>query len=201
MAKTKKNTSDMVIVGGGVAGLTLATLLSGIGMQIHLIEPHPPEPFSTTDVSGRTVALMQSSLNILNVAGLSKFCAEYGTPLERMQIYDQSIANQPAIISEFDSFDLGLEYFGRNIPNALLRAKLYEQIQNEQSITVHSGKNFESFTKENATSLSVRLNDDTQLNTKLLIGADGRSSSVRTTAQIKTNKKTYDQSALSLIHI
>lgn len=197
MSHTGKYRSDIIIVGGGVAGLTLAVLLGKIGVQVSLIEPRPPKPLSQTDISSRTVALMHGSLNILSAAGLKDFCEEHGTKMEIMRIIDDSMAGQPSITSEFDSFDVGLPYFSMNIPNDLLRAKLYEDIQNIDGITIHNS-NLETFVQDK-TRISVTLDNDTCIEASLLIGADGRESPVRKIAGIKSVKTTYNQHAVTCI--
>lgn len=200
MTKAEKNKEvqgDLIVVGGGVAGLTLAKLMGNIGLHVHLVEPYPPEAFSDTQASGRTVALMQASLNILKAAGLEDFCTEYGTPLNMMRLYDDSVPGQKPVISEFDAFDIGLDHFGLNIPNSLLRAKLYEDIKSSESITVHQ----DSLCRFNVDAHEVyaHLESGTTLRAPLIIGADGRSSVVRDGSGIQVQKRVYDQSALTFI--
>ena len=52
MVKMKKNNCDLVIICGGVAGLTLAKILSDKGVDVHLVEPYAPKPFKSTEASG-----------------------------------------------------------------------------------------------------------------------------------------------------
>lgn len=191
MNKTQKYSADLVIIGGGVAGLACGVLLAQEGLDVHIAEPYPPAPLSDTDASGRTVALMQSSLNILKAAGLANFIDEYGTEMRQMRIIDDSIAGQESLISEFDAFDIDLEYFGKNIPNSLLRAALYERVQ--KLTTVH-----ESALHDMADS-AVRLENSTEISAPLIIGADGRGSVVRGFAGVGVRKKEYDQAAITCI--
>lgn len=200
MAKAEKRTefqADLIIVGGGVAGLTLTKLMGDFGLHVHLVEPYPPKAFSDTSASGRTVALMQTSLNILKGTGLKGFCDAYGTPLNMMRLYDDSVPGQKPVISEFDAFDIGLDYFGLNIPNSLLRARLYEDVTACKGVTVHTCalQGFEAL--ENC--VTARLENGDILNAPLIVGADGRSSIVREQAGIKVQKRVYDQSALTFI--
>jgi len=105
MSMDQKYSADLLIVGGGVAGLTLSVLLARAGLNVHVVEPYPPCNFEQAKASSRTVALMQSSLNILHGAGLQDFCEEHGTKMEVMRIIDDSIYGQDTITSEFDSFE------------------------------------------------------------------------------------------------
>ena len=137
MSKEKNYSGDLLIIGGGVAGLTLTKILGQEGIEIHIVEPYPPKNFDKTEASSRTVALMQSSLNVLRAAGLDQFIDEYGTKMNMMRIIDDSIPAQDTLECEFDSFDLGLEYFSMNIPNSLLRARLFEDITKLKNVTIH----------------------------------------------------------------
>lgn len=193
MSKTQKYSADCAIIGGGVAGLACAVLLGQMDLDVHLVEPSPPEALDKTKSSGRTVALMQGSLNILRAAGLSEFIDQYGTEMQKMRIIDDSIAGQDPIVSEFDAFDIGLDYFGRNIPNSLLRAALYERVQRLSNVTIYTAA-LHDF--ENGL---IRLDDESEISSHLIIGADGRASPVRAFANIGVRKKEYDQSAITCI--
>lgn len=200
MAKAQKNTDnhgDLIVVGGGVAGLALAKILGDLGLRVHVVEPHPPEALADTPASGRTVALMQTSLNILKTAGLESFCNDYGAELKMMRLFDDSVPGQKPVISEFDAFDIGLPYFGMNIPNSLLRAKLYEDVQNCETVEIHVCK-LERFETDDF-GVTAFLDGGHIVRAPLIVGADGRSSLVRDGARIQVHKRIYDQSALTFI--
>lgn len=196
MADKKHQRADVIISGGGIAGLTLAALLGGKDLDVHLIEPHPPATLKDTPVTGRTVALMQSSLQVLKAAGMESFCDQHGTKMEVMRIIDDSMTGQKTIKSEFDSFDIGLPYFSMNLPNGLLRAALYEKINTLKTVTTHNSalKNFTNNGK-----ICGVLEDGTIINAPLIVGADGRKSTVREIAGITATKKDYGQSAITCV--
>lgn len=197
MSDTEKYRAEILIIGGGIAGLTLALLLGREGVPVHIVEPHPPKPLNETPLTCRTVALMQSSLQILKAAGVEAFCEEHGTKMEIMQIIDDSMSEQDPIISSFDSFDMGLAYFSMNIPNAPLRAKLYEDILACDHIVVHNSALHDYSVHE--THVVARLENDDVIHAPLIVGADGRGSMVRKIAGIKSKKTDYGQSAITCV--
>ncbi len=119
--------------------------------------------------------------------------------MEVMRIIDDSISGQDTITSEFDSFDIGQPYFSMNIPNSVLRARLYEDATALKNITIHEGCSLEDYDVQPSTHVQARLSDESTIETPLIIGADGRSSLVRKIAGIKINKKPYGQSAITCV--
>jgi 2-octaprenyl-6-methoxyphenol hydroxylase len=188
---------DIVIVGGGVAGLSLAILLAEAGLRVCLAEPHPPSSLKDTKLSGRTVALMNSSVNILKACDVWTALEPHSAPLQAMRIIDDSVSTREPIEIDFPAQDIGQPQFGFNIPNAALRAALYERAQKIKTLQIiNSG-----FTRFETTpgGVSVMLEDKTTLSAKLIIGADGRASPVRKQAGIATTEHPYGQSAITCV--
>ena len=190
--------NDITIIGGGIAGLTLAILLGQIEIDVHLVEPRPPGPLKGTRPTSRTIALMESSLNIIKAANIWDQIEQYANPLQAMRIIDDSKPGATIIDKEFPAQEIDMEQFGFNIPNAILRAALYETAQNTPNITLHTADSLSNYetSKQNT---QITLESGTKITSKLIIGADGRNSLVRKTAGIKEQNKIYDQSAITCL--
>lgn len=197
MAKTKNSTADIIISGGGIAGLTFALLMADLGLDIHVIDPGAPPPLKDASPSGRTIALMQSSLNIIKAAGLNN-PEQFGAPLKTMRIIDNSIAGQKEQVSDFESRDIGMDAYGYNIPNNMLRSALYELALAHKNITLHVPQKLHDFSIT-GNNILARLEDKTEITAPLIVGADGRKSLVRSIAGIEATEKNYDQSAMTFI--
>ena len=188
---------DVAIIGGGVAGLTLAALLGGAGINVAVVDPHKPAALKKTTAGGRTVALMESSLNILKATGIWDVLAPFSNPLQMMRIIDDSDAVREPIEIEFPASDIGLEQYGYNIPNAPLRAALFDRVQGIKNATfLEDG--FAGYKIEKS-DVIVDLASKKTIKAKLIIGADGRNSPVREAAGIVTQVKKYDQSAVTCL--
>ena len=188
---------DIAIMGAGAAGLTLAALLGDAGLRVAIVDPYPPTPLKETKASGRTVALMEGSLNILRATGVWDVLAPYSNPLEAMRIFDDSAPSQKPIEIEFPASDIGLAQFGYNIPNAILRAALFERVQNIKNVSFIESA-FTDYTIDK-TDIKIRLENKKSIDAKLLVAADGRNSAVRAFAGIQAETKKYDQSAMTFL--
>jgi len=188
--------TQVLIIGGGVAGLTLAALLGDAGLNICVVEPYKPDTFKKTKLTGRTVALMESSLNILKATGAWERIEPLSNALEAMRIIDDSAAGKPVDI-EFPAYDIGLEQFGYNIPVGFLRAALFEHVKKLKNITILESR-FKDYEIDDS-GIVVRLENGKSIKAQILIGADGRNSAVRRFAGIKTQEKKYNQSAITCV--
>lgn len=185
--------ADILISGGGIAGLALGILLARAGLEVRLADPAPPA--ANAAASGRTVALMQNSLNILGATGVWPSLAAHATPMETMRIVDDNGGRTEA---EFHAADIGLPQFGYNIPNGILRASLHDIAQKTKNLSLHIPDALEQFTNEGP-QVSAMLKSGKIIAARLLIGADGRKSLVRGLSGIDAREHDYKQSAITCL--
>lgn len=190
--------TDIAIIGGGIAGLTLAALLGEAGVSVDLVEPFPPDAANKTKPSGRTVALMENSLNIIKATGVWDKIADHAAPLKVMRIIDDSIPGRGTHHSEFPANEIGQDQFGFNIPNALLRAALFEMVKKLKTVKLHTPNSLEQLHTDSS-AVTCTLDNGKQINARLLVGADGRGSKTRELCGIDTKQQRYDQSAITCL--
>ena len=133
--KQTKNSADIVISGAGAAGLTLAILLARGGLKVCVIDPSNKKALSDNSISGRTVALMNSSLNILKAANVWPALQEQSNSLRTMTLMD--VSRKEPVEEPFDANDIGEDQFGFNVPNNALRAALFKVASDEKNITFY----------------------------------------------------------------
>lgn len=189
--------TNILISGGGIAGLALACLLGRIGVDVTLLEPHPPQALADTAPGSRTSALMHGSVNILKNAAPEGWvrCLPCGAELQILRIIDDSA--RPAITQDFAASDIGLAAFGVNMPNNTLRAALWESAQAIDHIRILD-TGLADF-NAGATQLNAKLDDSRTIRAQLLVGADGRRSRTREIAGISCKSRDYGQSAITCV--
>lgn len=187
--------TDIVIAGGGVAGLTAAAAFGAAGFDVTIVDPTPP--VTTRDGQGadlRTTAFLQPAQQFLEAAGVWDGLATHATPLETMRIVD--LGTQAHVTRDFNAADISDKPFGWNLPNWLLRREILARLAELPAVDFKSGVGFTQMLPR-INEVIVTLSDATQLSTKLLIGADGRNSAVRQAAGIEVKTMRYGQKALT----
>lgn len=191
MARTQ---TDIVIAGGGVAGLTAAVAFGQAGFGVTIIDPTPPV-INQSDAGAdlRTTAFLQPARAFLERAGIWERYAPFATPLKTMRIVDA--AQDPVVEREFHSADISDAPFGWNLPNWLLRRELVDALNALPNVDFRTGVGFRAMLPRLRENI-VTLDDGKQLSAKLVIGADGRNSAVRQAAGIDHATTRYGQKAL-----
>ena len=193
-----RETTDIVISGGGVAGLTAAAAFGSAGFRV--ICTDPVAPITDRDTEGadlRSTAFLQPSILLLQTAGLWARLAEFASPLQVMRLVDAGGAPGVARhIHDFNASDVSDQPFGWNLPNWLLRRELVAHLATLPTVDFRPGTATVSVLTREAEAL-VSLGDGSRIAARLLIAADGRNSAVRAAAGIAVQTSRYGQKALA----
>lgn len=191
----ERKSTDILIAGGGVAGLTAAAAFGTAGFDVTIVDPTPPVTSSeATGADLRTTAFLQPAQQFLEAAGLWQRLAPFAAPLQIMRIVDA--AADPHVIRDFDAADISDKPFGWNLPNWLLRREMVARLKDLPNVDFRPGTGFKNMLARDRTAI-VTLSDGSQLDAKLVIGADGRGSAVRNAAEIDVKTKRYGQKAIT----
>jgi 2-octaprenyl-6-methoxyphenol hydroxylase len=193
-----RETTDILISGGGVAGLTAAAAFGSAGFQVICVDPTPPTTTADADGSDlRTTAFLQPSIPVLAAAGLWSRLEPHAARLQVMRIIDAGGADPVArLVKEFDASEISEAPFGWNLPNWLLRREMVARLAELPNVSFRPGTGFARMLPREAEAL-VTLTDGSQISARLVIGADGRNSPVREALGIRVKTTRYGQKALA----
>ena len=189
----KKTSYDVVIAGGGGVGATLACALGGSELEVALLEQKPPEAIPKSEIDLRVAALTSASQRILSALQVWPTMAEWRvSPFREMRVWDAMGWGQ----IHFDSAALGEPQLGWIVENQVLQSALWQRLQRLDNITVHSPGMLESISAPTQDYLQLILADGSEIETRLLVGAEGIHSKVRELAGIPTSGWQYAQKAI-----
>jgi 2-octaprenyl-6-methoxyphenol hydroxylase len=189
---------DIVVSGGGVAGLTAAAAFGGAGFSVLCVDPAAPVTDRDADGSDlRTTAMLQPARDLLDRIGLWPRLAPHAAELQVMRIVDAGgPAPEPRVTKDFNASDISDQPFGWNLPNWLLRREMVAHLDSLPSVTFRPGIGTASLLTRQAEAL-VGLSDGTRVRARLVIAADGRNSPIREAAGIDVTTTRYGQKALA----
>jgi len=186
---------DVLIVGGGMVGASLACALGNSPLRVAVIEATPFELDSQPSFDARTVALAWGSRRIFESLDLwSAIVAEGVTAIERIQVSDQGHVGS----SHLDAGAEGVEALGYVAPTRSLGRVLHGALARYDNIdllcpatVVHAEL------KPHRAALQIETADGTrELTARLLVAADGGESRVRRQLGVKTFQIDYGQHAV-----
>ena len=182
--------ADVIIIGGGLIGLTQALSLAAHGITSHVVDRANPAALTATGFDGRTSAISSSSMKMLAAIGLSDRLAGKGCPIEQIWVSD---GLKPGSLDFVPGVNDG--FLGQMFENRFLRQTLYEAATTNAYITLHMPTNIVSKTRD-ASSAALILDNGAELTSDLMIVAEGRQSQTRDEAGINIAHWQYRHSAM-----
>jgi 2-octaprenyl-6-methoxyphenol hydroxylase len=187
----KEFNTDVLIVGSGLVGLVAAHCLSSLNYKVTLVDKKNLINSNNSFKDTRTVAVSQGSKIFLKNLSLWGYLESFAEPINKINVYDRSSSNK--IIFNNQSKN---EKLGYVIENKKFSKILINQLKKFKNIKVHYGFNL----------IDVKLNDrncvafsnNTIINAKIIIAADGKNSQIKKIVGNKVFKKNYNESALVL---
>lgn len=193
-----RETTDILISGGGLAGLAAAIAFGQFGWRVICVDPSTPATDAAAEGADlRTTAFLQPSRDFLDKVGLWERLEPHATPLQVMRIVDAG--GEEAVVRgmrDFDAAEISDAPFGWNLRNWLLRREMVALLSTMANVELRAGTGTKTVLTREGEAL-VTLTDGSRLAASLLIAADGRYSPVRQALGIGARTLRYGQKALA----
>ncbi len=187
----KEFNTDVLVVGSGLVGLVASHCLSSLNYKVTLVEKKnfssPKDSFKDT----RTVAVSEGSKIFLESLSLWNFLESHAEPIKNINVYDRFSSNKIFFKNQTKNKKLGYV-----IENKIFSKILLNQLKKFKNTKVHYGFNLIDI-KHNDTK-STAYSNNSLINAKIIIAADGKNSQIKKIVGNKTFKKNYNESALVL---
>lgn len=192
---------QVIIVGGGMVGLSLALMLAKANIQVKLLEAirYPKYEDQATipyhsSFDARNSALSRRSVQIYQKLGLWEALQQHATPILQVHITEQGSFGKARLVAEQEN----VESFGQVIENAWLGRVLLSQVHQQPLIELIDGVEVTSLHQdaEHVYIEAKRGEENLSLTSQLLIAADGRDSFCRKALGVGVDEYDYEQVAI-----
>ena len=189
--------TDIIVAGGGVAGLMAAMVFADLGHRVTCVDPAPP----VTDAGDaradlRSTAFLMPAIGMMEEVGLWPRLLPEAAELRVMRLCDSGgVENTIREQVDFSATEVGQERFGWNVPNRTLRANMIAHAEGFETLDLRMGVGIRDVLTRSA-EVRVTLDDGARLSAALLIAADGRDSLVREKVGIGARTTRYGQKGM-----
>ena len=193
---------QVIIVGGGMVGLSLALMLAKSNIAVKLLEAVKYPNYDDENVApyhssfdARNTALSRRSVQIYQKLGLWDALQQHATPILQVHITEQGSFGKARLVAEQEK----VESFGQVIENAWLGRVLLTQVRQQPLIELIDGVQVTSLTQDaEQVQIEAMRNGEYihSLKSKLVIAADGRDSFCRQAIGVGVDEHDYDQVAI-----
>lgn len=177
---------DLIIVGGGLAGASLALALRDTRLRIALVENRPPTAPSGWDA--RIYAISPANVEFLQRLGAWKHLdRERMAPIRRMAVFGDAGGRL-----DFSAYDTGVPELGWILESSLMACEFWESAKRQANLTLFSPALPGALEFRHDAAI-LRLQDGGVLSARLLVGADGRDSWTRQAAGLAAVNTPYGE--------
>ncbi len=181
---------DVIILGGGLVGLTTALALDAHGLASVVIDPVDPETTLVPHFDGRATAIASASWRMLEAIGVADALKPSGCPIHRIDVRD-GLSPEALDFTPGDDDDA----LGTMVENRLIRRALHDAANAAKGITRKSPARAEDVIRDDR-GVRVTLNSGEQVTAPLILVCEGRNSETRAKAGITIAQWQYNHRAI-----
>lgn len=185
---------SVIIVGGGMAGATLALAISELtqgALPVHLVEATAPDSAEHPGFDARAIALAAGTCQQLARIGIWSHIVNYATPITRVHVSDRGHAGFVTLSAE----DYRIAALGQVVELHDVGKTLFRLLQKAPGVTLHCPERVSSFTRDEQ-QVSVVLDSGKVITGSLLVAADGSRSALGAQCGVSWQQTPYHQAAV-----
>ncbi|MDR3415077.1 MAG: 5-demethoxyubiquinol-8 5-hydroxylase UbiM [Nevskia sp.] len=185
---------DVLIIGAGPAGLSLALSLAPLGLRIGVLDCQEETSIAQPADDGREIALTHKSMRILQSLGVAAgWSADEVAPIRAARVYN----GRSARFLDFQAGAAGSGPLGHLVANHCIRREIYRRIREQPGIELLCGRRIRAWSTD-ADQAAVHTETDGWLGADLLVAADSRHSETRRALGISARMHDFGKTMLVL---
>jgi 2-octaprenyl-6-methoxyphenol hydroxylase len=191
MASQDECAAEVLIVGGGMIGLTLGVALAGAGVEVVVLDKADPAAIMDAEYDGRVSAITHGSQQALLTIGLWEPIAAHAEPILGIRVSD---GDSPLFL-HFDHRAVGDAPFGHIVENRHTRLALHAAATGSERLHLIAPCVLRRL-ERSASGVAAELDDGRRITARLAVAADGRHSALRGQAGIAVTTWRYEQTGI-----
>ncbi|MCW9033323.1 MAG: UbiH/UbiF/VisC/COQ6 family ubiquinone biosynthesis hydroxylase [Rhodospirillales bacterium] len=187
---------DVLVIGGGMVGMSLSVALADAGIKTAVVERHAPGKDLDQDFDGRTCSLAHASAMIFEGLGVWPFLAADAGPIYDIRVVDGNFKDGiSSLFLHYNHEDVGDDPFGYIVENRVIRSGLAQRAAALKPLKVYAPAAVEELVHDSH-GVEAKLNDGKTIKARLAVAAEGKFSPTRDNAGISTRQYDYKQTAI-----
>jgi 2-octaprenyl-6-methoxyphenol hydroxylase len=193
---SKAGDCEVLVVGGGMVGLTLGLTLAGAGVEVVVVDRADPATVQDAAFDGRSSAIARGSQQALSGAGLWDAMGPAAQPILDIRVSDGRIGDgASSLFLHYDHREVGDTPLGYIVENRAVRRALHGEAARRGRFRLLAPEQVADL-QRGASGVEARLGDGRRLRARLAVAAEGRASPLREAAGIRATRWSYPQAGI-----